>query len=102
MKNLTFDTFDEAVKNGAVVVDCYADWCGPCKMLSPIIDQLADEYAGRVDFAKVDVDEESEIAARFGIMSIPCVLFFKDGELVNQSIGFKAKAALENDIAALL
>lgn len=102
VKVFDYDNFAEETKNGVVVVDCYADWCGPCKMLAPVIEQLSEDYAGKVNFGKVDVDNESEIAQQFGIMSIPAVLFFKDGELKEQSIGFKPKAALDSIIQSLL
>lgn len=77
-----------------VIVDCYADWCGPCKMLSPIIDELAEEN-NQYDFYKLNVDESNEITKIYGIMSIPTVLIFQNGELINQVIGFRTKDELK-------
>ena len=77
-----------------VIVDCYADWCGPCKMLSPIIDDLAEEN-NQYDFYKLNVDESNEITKIYGIMSIPTVLIFQNGELINQVIGFRTKDELK-------
>ncbi len=70
-----------------VFVDFYADWCGPCKMMSPVIDKLSDEYAGRIKVGKVNVDENSELAMKYGIMSIPNMVFFKNGEVVDRVVG---------------
>ncbi len=80
------ENFDEFIKNGTVVVDFWATWCGPCKMLAPILDEVADKLAD-VKFGKVDVDNAMELAKRFKIVSIPNVCIFKDGELVDRIIG---------------
>ncbi len=77
-----------------VLVDFWAAWCGPCRMLAPAVAQIAAEYDGKVKVGKVNVDEEPELAQRFGIMSIPTVLVFKDGKKVNQSIGLVPKDKL--------
>ncbi len=78
-----------------VFVDFFADWCGPCKMMSPVIDQLSEEYAGRVKVGKVDVDESSELAARYGVMSIPNMVLFKDGVPADRIIGAVPKSQLK-------
>lgn len=78
--------------NENVVVDFYADWCAPCKMVAPIIEELAREYTGKVVFAKLNTDENVEIAQRFGISAIPTVIFFKNGKAVDQIIGALPKA----------
>ena len=83
--------FDEKVKNGVVMVDFWAEWCGPCKMAGPIIDELAEEYAGRIVVGKVDVDKESDLAGKFGVMSIPTVILFKDGKEISRQVGFAGK-----------
>ena len=73
------------------MVDFWAEWCGPCKMAAPVIDGLADEYAGKVTVAKLDVDAEPEIAQKFGVMSIPTVILFKDGGELSRQVGFAGK-----------
>ncbi len=95
VKDITDQTFKELSSNGKVVVDCFAEWCGPCKMLSPIIDELAEELTD-VNFYKLNVDESVEVVRKYNIMSIPTILIFNDGELVNQSVGFKSKEELKD------
>ena len=80
---------------GLAVVDFWAEWCGPCRMIGPIIDQLAGEYAGKAKVAKLDVDSNTKTAMRFNVRSIPTILFFKDGKLVDQVIGAVPKTHLE-------
>ena len=80
--------FDEALKQpGLLVADFWAEWCGPCKMLGPVIEQLAADFDGKAAVGKVNVDDEQELAQRYGIMSIPTVIFFKDGKEVDRKIG---------------
>lgn len=79
--------FDEFIKKGNVVVDFYADWCGPCKIMAPHFEAAAEEMKGKVLFGKLDVDANTEIAQRFQVMSIPTTIFFKDGEQVDRTIG---------------
>lgn len=92
---LNEDNFDNTVANGLVLVDFWATWCGPCKMLAPTIDAIATEYKDRVVVGKVDVDENEAIARRFGIMSIPTLFLFKDGEVVEKLVGYRLKMELE-------
>ncbi|BEG56668.1 Thioredoxin TrxA [Helicobacter sp. NHP21005] len=99
---LTNENFDIETKEGAVIVDFWAPWCGPCKMLSPIIDELTGEYAGRAKVCKVNTDEQEELAARHGIRSIPTILYMKDGEVVNQTVGALSKQSLKDHIDKLL
>ena len=91
------NNFEEVVlKNeGPVLVDFWAAWCGPCRMLGPVIAQVADEQEGKVTVAKINVDDNPDLARRFGIRSIPALLLFKDGEVMNTSMGYLPKAEVE-------
>ncbi len=82
-------------QQGVTMVDFWAAWCGPCRMIAPIVEELAGEYAGRAQVAKLDVDANPKSAAKFGVRSIPTILFFKDGKLVDQVVGAVPKSALE-------
>ena len=82
--------FSSKIKSGKVLVDCYADWCGPCKMLSPIIDEVAKDN-NTCSFYKLNVDDNEKIAREYGIMSIPCIIYFKDGKEVSRSVGLVSK-----------
>jgi thioredoxin 1 len=100
---LTESNFDELVKSGnPVVVDFWATWCGPCRAIAPIIDELHTEYDGRAIIAKCDVDNSGDIAMRFGIRNIPTLLFFKNGEVVDKLVGATTKSAIAAKIDALL
>ncbi len=99
---LTKDSIDETVKAGVSVVDFWAPWCGPCRMLAPIIDQLAEEFDGKAKICKVNADEEQELATKFGVRSIPTIFFMKDGEVIDQIIGSASKQAFTDKINSLL
>jgi len=93
---VTDATFDKVVsEQPSVVVDCWAPWCGPCRMVAPVIDELAKDYAGKVTFAKLNVDQNQAVSMRYRIQSIPTLLFFKDGKLVDQKLGAMPKAMLQ-------
>ena len=85
-----------------VVVDFYADWCGPCKMMAPVIDELANDYEGKVRIGKLNTDENRGIASKYNVMSIPTILFIKDGQVVDQVVGAVPKTALEQKINSML
>ena len=89
--HLTKDNFDEVTSKGTVLVDFWASWCGPCKMVAPIIEELADEYDGKAVIAKVDIDKEVELASRFKIRLIPTIICFKDGQLSSKAYGAESK-----------
>ena len=101
---ITKDNFNEEVVNSElpVLIDFYADWCGPCKMMSPVVEELAGEYEGKAKVVKINVDRESEIAEKYGVMSIPNFVFIKNGKLVDQQIGATAKAKLVQKLVKLI
>ena len=90
--------FESIISEGLVVVDFFATWCGPCKMIAPVISQIAEEYEGKVKVGKVNVDEENELAIKYQISSIPTLILFKDGEPINSLIGLSSKSEIENMI----
>ena len=94
---LTQENFSKEVLQSAqpVLVDFWAEWCGPCKMLSPILDELAEEYDGRVRIGKVNIDEYQDLAAQFGIRSIPTLLLFQQGQVADQIVGLRSKRDLK-------
>ncbi|MEF9960245.1 thioredoxin [Niameybacter sp.] len=87
--------------NIPVIIDFYADWCGPCKMMAPIIDELATQYEGKVKIGKVNTDENRAIASKYNIMSIPTILFIKNGEVVDTTVGALPKQVIEQKINQL-
>ena len=102
-KVATNTNFDELLQDGKlVIVDFWATWCGPCRMLSPILDEVEEEMHDKISVVKVNVDDADEIAARYRIMSIPTLLFFKDGQVVDKTVGAMPKPALVEKINANL
>lgn len=97
---ITKATFEKEVTSShiPVLVDFWAPWCGPCRMLSPVLDELAGELKDQVKIVKVNVDEEPELASKFGVMSIPTVIAFKQGKAVNKVVGFRSKDDFKNMI----
>ena len=104
VQTATGDNFKEVVLDSKVpvVVDLWAPWCGPCKMLTPILDEIAPEYEGRAVIAQLNVDEHPAIATQYQVVSIPTILFVKGGEIVDQQVGLATKDALKSKIDALL
>ncbi len=94
--NLTEKSFKDEVEQSTipVLVDFWASWCGPCRMIAPIVDQLAEEFDGKIKVAKLNVDENSELASRYQVMSIPTLLLFRNGKVVNQMVGARPKGEL--------
>ena len=101
---ITDANFDEVVLKSEkpVMVDFWAEWCGPCRMLGPIIEELSNDYKGKVVVGKLDVDSNQEFAAKFGVRNIPTVLTFKNGELVNRQVGVSAKNVYADNLDSLL
>lgn len=100
----TSENFDAEVLNSdkPVVVDFFATWCGPCKMMAPVVDALAVDFDGRVKVGKLDVDECEDVAARYGVMTIPTIVLFKNGEVVKKTVGVQSKASLVEAVEAML
>ena len=103
-KEFTTADFDEVVLQSKipVLVDFWAEWCGPCRMITPIINELHDEFKNKAVVGKVNVDSESDISSRYGITSIPTLLFFKDGEIVDKHVGAASKGQLEDKLNSLI
>ena len=91
VKHLNDENFDDLIKNGLTLVDFYADWCGPCKMLAPVLKQI-----DFIEVIKINVDEHPDLATRYGVMSIPTMIFFKDGNELKKEIGFRSLNELKN------
>lgn len=102
MKVINKAEFEQITKEGVVLVDFFATWCGPCKMLSPVLEELAEDVKGKAEIVKVDVDQEGNLAMRFGIMSVPTMIIFKDGEAVKQIMGYQPKQQLLSVLEAYL
>jgi len=102
--SVTVDTFDRVVLQSPnlVMVDFWAAWCGPCKMVAPVVEELAKEYEGKVNFVKVNTDENPDLASRYNIRGIPTLMFFKDGKVLDQIVGAVPKAQLKAKIDSLL
>jgi thioredoxin 1 len=99
---LNNENFEETVKNGVSMIDFWAPWCGPCRMIAPVIEELAEEFEGKANICKVNTDEQQELAMKFGIRSIPTIIFMKDSEIVDTMIGAASKEAFADKINSLL
>ena len=102
MKITTSNEFDNEIKDGLTLVDFSASWCGPCKMLTPVLEGLAEEMNGKAKIVKVDIDESRDLADKFQIVSVPTMIMFKDGERVDTMIGFSPKEGIQKALEAHL
>lgn len=100
VKEIKESEFENIIKEGNTIIDCYATWCGPCKMMAPIVDEIAKNTADW-NFYKLDVDQAENTAMNYGIMSIPTLLFFKEGNLIHKEIGLRSKEELDDIIKKL-
>jgi len=100
--DLTPENFKEVTSSGVSLVDFWAPWCGPCRMVSPIIEEIAEEFEGKANICKVNTDEQQDLAVEYGIRSIPTIIFMKDGEIVDQMVGASSKQAFVDKINSLL
>jgi len=99
---LNNSNFEEITKEGVALVDFWAPWCGPCRMLAPVIDELAAEFDGKAKICKVNSDEEQDLAVKFGVRSIPTILFMKDGQVVDTMVGAASKQAFADKLNSFL
>ena len=99
---LTNDNFEATTKEGVSLVDFWAPWCGPCRMISPVIEELAEEFEGKANICKVNTDEQADLSTKFGVRSIPTIVFMKDGEVVDTMVGAASKQAFTDKINSLL
>ena len=99
---VTSANFEDTTKDGVSMVDFWAPWCGPCRMIAPVIDELAADFDGKAKICKVNTDEEQDLAVKFGVRSIPTILFMKNGEVVDTMVGASSKQAFADKINSLL
>ncbi|MDD2444842.1 MAG: thioredoxin [Candidatus Nanoarchaeia archaeon] len=102
VKNLTNENFEIQVSNGITVVDFWAPWCGPCQMMAPVFEDLSNEFKDKINFAKVNVDENRNLSMQYNIQGIPTLLIFKEGELIDQITGFSDKSKLREKFNYLI
>ncbi len=99
---LTNENFEATTNEGVALVDFWAPWCGPCRMISPVIEELAEEFDGKAKICKVNTDEQQDLSMKFGVRSIPTIIFMKDGEVVDTMVGAASKQAFADKINSLL
>jgi len=99
---LTNDNFEATTNSGVALVDFWAPWCGPCRMIAPVIDELAEEFDGKAAICKVNTDEQQELSTKFGVKSIPTIVFMKDGEIVDTMVGAASKQAFADKLNSLI
>jgi len=99
---LTNENFDATISEGVSLVDFWAPWCGPCRMIAPVIDELAGDFEGKANICKVNTDEQQDLATKYGVRSIPTILFMKNGEIVDQLVGASSKQALTDKLNSII
>jgi len=99
IKKFTEDSFESEIKKGIVLVDFYADWCGPCRMMTPVLEKVADESSGKVVIAKVDIDSAQSIASNFQVTSVPTLILFKDGKAMGRLVGLRDAETIKEFIS---
>lgn len=102
LKHLNDENFTKTISSGVTLVDFYADWCGPCRMVAPIIEELASEFSGKATIAKVDIENAQQTTSTFGVTSIPTIILFKDGKEVKRVVGVRDKQALLSLVSSAL
>jgi len=102
MLHLNKENFGNEIKNGLTIVDFWAEWCGPCKMLGPIFEGLEKEFSGKLKFAKVNVEENEQLSAEYSIRGIPCMILFKEGKEVDRIVGFGSAEMLKQKITEII
>jgi len=100
--DLTNENFESTTNSGVALVDFWAPWCGPCRMIAPVIEELAEEFEGKAAICKVNTDEQQELSTKFGVRSIPTIVFMKDGEVVDTMVGAASKQAFTDKLNSLL
>ena len=99
---LTSENVDATISEGVALVDFWAPWCGPCRMIAPVIEELAEDFDGKAKICKINTDEQQDLGVKYGVRSIPTIIFFKDGEIVDQMVGASSKEAFADKLNALL
>ena len=102
IKHFKDDTFSNEIEKGVTLVDFHAEWCGPCRMLGPVLEQVAKEMSGKANFGKIDIDTEQKTAAQFQVTSVPTLILFKDGREVNRLVGLRDADAIKEFVTAAL
>ena len=102
MKQLTDENFEQEIKSGAVLVDFYADWCGPCKMMTPVLEEFAENKAGSVSVAKLDIDANPSVTQKYQVTAVPTLILFKDGEPIKTIVGLKDYPQLDSLVTSSL